>query len=151
VDRIQPTLPVNVLPSKVKHTMRGATARIADAEGVPKDRIRRAGDRERGSMSTAYLSRLPREFISVIAGFSPASGNYHLRRAAVQPPTALNSQTWPWIARYDASIVSGRSVTDGGLDDCDLAGNSREATPGSSRLASMQHQFPPFPLWQHRF
>src|SRR3954447_25193889 len=72
--------------------------------------IRRAGHWERGSMSTAYLSRLPREFMRVAAGFPRTAGNYHLQRAAVKPPAALTSQIWPWVdgwlARYDASIVS---------------------------------------------
>jgi centromere DNA-binding complex CBF3 subunit-like protein len=76
-----------------------------------------------GTAATAYLSRLQREFMRVIAGFSRPPGNYHLRRAAAKPPTALKSQVWPWVdswlARYDASIVSGRSFAEGGLDDCD--------------------------------
>lgn len=139
--------------------MRGAAARIADAEGVPEDQIRRAGHWERGSMSTAYLSRLPREFMRVIAGFSRAPGNYYLRRAAVQPPPALKSKIWPWVdswlARYDASIASGRSFADGGLDDCDLSGKQlldlldwlREILLQDA--AVLQHQFPLFPLWQH--
>jgi hypothetical protein len=103
--------------------MHGTAARIADAQGVSEEQVRRAGHWERGSMSMAYLSRLPREFMRVIAGFSRPPGNYHLRRAAAKPPTALKSQVWPWVdswlARYDASIVSGRSFADGGLDDCD--------------------------------
>jgi len=63
--------------SKVTPTMRGTAARIADAQGVSEEQVRRPGHWERGSMSTAYLSRLPREFMRVIAGFSRPPGNYH--------------------------------------------------------------------------
>ena len=146
--------------SKVTHTMRGAAARIADAEGVSEDQIRRAGHWERGSsMLTSYLSRLPREFIRVIAGFSKIPGNYFLRRAAVKPPAALKSKIWPWVdewlARYDASIGSGCSFADGGLDECDMAGKQlldlldwfREIMLQDA--AVLQQQFPLFPLWEH--
>jgi hypothetical protein len=139
--------------------MRGASARIADAQGIPEDQIRRAGHWERGSMSTAYLSRLPREFMRVAAGFSRTAGNYHLRRAAVPPPAALERRIWPWVdswlARYDASIVSNRSFADGGLDDCDIAGKQFLDLLTWLRItmlqdaAVLQQQFPLFPLWQH--
>src|SRR2546423_734255 len=121
--------------------------------------IRRAGHWERGSMSTAYLSRLPREFMRVAAGFPRTAGNYHLQRAAVKPPAALTSQIWPWVdgwlARYDASIVSGHSFADGGLDDCDIAGKqfldllAWLRTTMLQDAAILQYQFPLFPLWQH--
>ena len=121
-------LPSQIHSSKVTHTMCGAVARIADAQGVPEDQLRRAGYWERGSMSTDYLSQLPREFMRVIAGFSRLPGNYHLRRAAVQPPKSLKRLICPWVdswlARYDTCIMSGLSFTGGGLDDCDLAGKS---------------------------
>jgi hypothetical protein len=149
----------NIHSSKVTHTMRGAAARIADAQGVPEDQLRRAGHWERGSMSTAYLSQLPREFMRVIAGFSRLPGNYHLRRAAVQPPKSLKRLIWPWVdswlARYDACIMSGLSFADGGLDDCDLAGKSFLELLDWLRdillqdAAVLQHQFPLFPLWSH--
>lgn len=110
-------------------------------------------------MSTAYLSRLPREFMRVAAGFSRTAGNYHLQRAAVQPPATLTSQIWPWVdgwlARYDASIASHYSFTDGGLDDCDIAGKQFLDLLTWLRItmlqdaAILQHQFPLFPLWQH--
>lgn len=145
--------------SKVTHTMRGASARIADAQGIPEDQIRRAGHWERGSMSTAYLARLPREFMRVAAGFSRTAGNYHLHRAAVLPPAALQRRIWPWVdgwlTRYDASIVSSRSFADGGLDDCDIAGKQFLDLLGWLRTtmlqdaAVLQQQFPLFPLWQH--
>jgi hypothetical protein len=145
--------------SKVTHTMRGASARIADAQGIPEDQIRRAGHWERGSMSTAYLARLPREYMRVAAGFSRAAGNYHLHRAAVLPPAALERRIWPWVdgwlARYDASIVSSRSFADGGLDDCDIAGKQFLDLLAWLRItmlqdaAVLQQQFPLFPLWQH--
>ena len=110
-------------------------------------------------MSTAYLSRLPREFMRVAAGFPRTAGNYHLQRAAVKPPAALTSQIWPWVdgwlARYDASIVSGHSFADGGLDDCDIAGKqfldllAWLRTTMLQDAAILQYQFPLFPLWQH--
>ncbi|KAJ5904866.1 short-chain dehydrogenase [Penicillium subrubescens] len=145
--------------SKVTHTMRGASARIADAQGIPEDQIRRAGHWERGSMSTAYLARLPREYMRIAAGFPRTAGNYHLRRAAVLPPVALERRIWPWVdgwlARYDASIVSGCSFANGGLDDCDIAGKQFLDLLAWLRItmlqdaAVLQQQFPLFPLWQH--
>ena len=88
--------------------------------------VRRAGHWERGSMSTAYLSRLPREFMRVAAGFSCTGGNYHLKRATIQPPAALLGRIWPWVdiwlERYHVSITTQSSFMDGGLDDCDIAG-----------------------------
>ena len=149
----------NIQSSKVTHTMRGSAIRIADSEGVPEDQLRRAGHWEKGSMSTAYLSRLPRECMRVLAGFSRCPGNYYLRRSAVKPPRALKRKVWPWVdswlARYNASIVSGRSFADGGLDDCDLSGKAlldlldwlRETMLQDA--AVLQQQFPLFPLWQH--
>jgi Centromere DNA-binding protein complex CBF3 subunit, domain 2/Transcriptional activator of glycolytic enzymes len=144
--------------SKVTHTMRGSSARIAEAQGISEDQIRRAGHWERGSMSTAYLSQLPREWIRTTAGFSATPGNYHLRRAAVEPPTGLKSQIWPWVdhwlARYRASIVSNRSFVNGGLDDCDQAGRQFLELLAWLRVillqdaAVLQRQFPQFPLWQ---
>jgi centromere DNA-binding complex CBF3 subunit-like protein/transcriptional activator of glycolytic enzymes GCR1 len=110
-------------------------------------------------MSTAYLSRLPRKFMRVAAGFSKTAGNYHLQRAAVQPPAVLTSQIWPWVdswlARYNASITSGHSFANGGLDDCDIAGKQFLDMLVWLRVillqdaAILQHQFPLFPLWQH--
>ena len=106
-------------------------------------------------MSTAYLSRLPREFMRVAAGFSCTAGNYHLQRAAIQPPTALTSRIWlwvdSWLARYDASIVSSCSFANGGLDDCDIAGKqfldllAWLRTTMLQDAAILQYQFPLFP------
>src|SRR5437764_2054668 len=110
-------------------------------------------------MSTAYLSRLPREFMRIAAGFSHTAGNYHLQRAAVRPSAALTSRIWPWVdgwlARYNASIVSSRSYADGGLDDCDIAGKQfldllawlRIVMPQDAAI--LQHRFLLFPLWQN--
>jgi hypothetical protein len=95
----------------------------------------------------------------VVAGFSRTAANYHLRRAAVQPPAALKARIWPWVdswlARYSASIVSDRSFFNGGLDDSDIAGKQFLDLLAWLRItmlqdaAVLQHQFPLFPLWQH--
>ncbi|KAN0084761.1 hypothetical protein V8E54_001228 [Elaphomyces granulatus] len=89
-------------------------------------------------------SRLPREFMRVIAGFSRPPGNYHLRRATVKPPTALKSQVWPWVD----------SFAEGGLDDCvagkeflDLLDWLRDILLQDAPV--LQRQFPLFPLWRH--
>ena len=46
-------------------------------------------------MTTSYLSRLPRVFMRVVAGFPKDSGTYHLKRAIAQPPRSLVEQVWP--------------------------------------------------------
>ena len=110
-------------------------------------------------MSTAYLSRLPREFMRVVAGFSRTSGNYHLKRATIQPPAALSSRIWPWVdtwlERYRVSITTQSSFANNGLDDCDIAGKQFLELLKWLRVvflqdaAVLQHLFPLFPLWQH--
>ena len=79
--------------------MRGSAVRIGNAEGVPEGQLHYAelGIWEKGSMSTAYLSRLPRECMRVLAGFLRCPGNYYLWRTAVKPPTALKRKAWPWV------------------------------------------------------
>src|SRR5437764_14377746 len=95
----------------------------------------------------------------VAAGFPRTAGNYHLQRAAVQPPAALTGWIWPWIdgwlTRYDASIVSNRCFVNGGLDDCDIAGKqfldllAWLRTAMLQDVAILQRRFPLCSLWQH--
>ena len=78
-------------------------------------------------MTKAYLSCLPRKFIRAMASF-PKEGQFHLRRAQVEPSTELKRLVWPdvegWLERYDRRIRHGRplSFAEGGVDDDDLAG-----------------------------
>jgi len=110
-------------------------------------------------MSTAYLSHLPYEFMRVAAGFLHASGNYHLKRATVQPLAALLRWIWPWVdtwlERYCVSITTQKFFMNGGLDDCDITGKQFLELLKWLRIvflqdaAVLQDLFPLFLLWQH--
>jgi hypothetical protein len=48
-------------------------------------------------MATTYLSRLPRQFMRIVAGFPQEPGYYHIHRADVVPPRSLTRRIWPWV------------------------------------------------------
>ena len=37
----------------------------------------------------------------IVAGFSESPGDYFLARAVYDPPTALQTQIWPWIEEWE--------------------------------------------------
>jgi hypothetical protein len=54
--------------------------------------IQRTGGLEGGSLDKNYLDCLPREAISVMAGFPKEQGCYWLSRALVTPPLSLQKK-----------------------------------------------------------
>jgi Centromere DNA-binding protein complex CBF3 subunit, domain 2 len=56
--------------------------------------IRRAGKWNDDTMSTTYLTELPREFIRIVAGHS-AQGLYFIDRDQIQPSEELKSHIFP--------------------------------------------------------
>jgi hypothetical protein len=106
----------------------------------------------------AYLTHLSRQFMRIAAGFSGASGDYFLSRAAHEPPLHIQKQFWPWIEewgpRFEARACrQGRAQ--GGLDEDDLAAEGflklmrRLRTVLVHDLAVLQPRYPSLPFFAH--
>jgi centromere DNA-binding complex CBF3 subunit-like protein len=88
--------------------------------------ISRAGGWDPTVMVRAYLLGLPLKFMRCVAGFSKEPGQYHLPRAAIEPPEVLQREIYPfveeWRRRFHARTTRKKSWAQGGLDDDDQAG-----------------------------
>jgi hypothetical protein len=79
--------------SKVTHAGRESRARLAEANSVPEDQIRRGGRWNADQMTGCYLTTLPRAFMRGIADFDPEyTSSYFLPRETVAPPALLISR-----------------------------------------------------------
>ena len=78
-------------------------------------------------MVEAYLLGLPLKFIRCVAGFPKEPGQYHLPRATIEPPEALQREIYPfveeWRRRFRARATRKKSWAQGGLDEDDQAGH----------------------------
>jgi len=113
-----------VVSSKKTHLPRRVGAQSAETYGTSLAQISQAGRWNQSVLCQAYLTHLPREFLRVVAGFSTASGDYFLARAAHEPPYALQKQVWPWIEAWEPRFEARArrcSWAEGGLDEDDLA------------------------------
>jgi hypothetical protein len=71
------------------HLPRAQGAKDAEIHGTSLGQISQAGRWNQSILCQAYLTHLPRQFMRVVAGFSPSAGDYFLARAAHEPPYAL--------------------------------------------------------------
>ena len=89
--------------------------------------ISRAGGWDPTVMVEAYLLGLPLKFIRCVAGFPKEPGQYHLPRATIEPPEALQREIYPfveeWRRRFRARATRKKSWAQGGLDEDDQAGH----------------------------
>ena len=103
--------------SKTTHAGRSSGSRMAESMGVAEGQIRRAGRWNNDSMTSAYLSSLPRQFMRAMAGFPKDDENaYYLPRAQVVPSLPLVGQIWPQLdlAVEDYRQKTAVDITTGG-------------------------------------
>jgi hypothetical protein len=87
--------------SKVTHIGRESGARLAEANGVLEDQIRRGGRWNADQITGCYLITLPRAFMRGIANFDPEyASSYFLPREIVAPLAQLLSRVWPNLDRW---------------------------------------------------
>jgi hypothetical protein len=99
--------------SKVTHAGRESGARLAEANGVPEDQIRRGGRWNADQMTGCYLTTLPRAFMRGIADFDPEyASSYFLPRETVAPPAQLLSRVWPDLDRWQAAHLGRADATE---------------------------------------
>ena len=95
------------------HVMRGCGARAAEVYSVSEKQV--------------SLLDLPLKFIRCVAGFPKEPGQYHLPRATIEPPKALQREIYPfvkeWRRRFRARATRKKSWAQGGLDEDDQAGH----------------------------
>lgn len=112
-------------------------------------KIRRAGGWESGALNTSYLSRLPRNFMRVVAGHPTIAHAYFLKRGAAQPPRSLTSLVWPWadqaLAMYRAGQIKNPDLT--GKFFCELLKSLRIVLLQDAAILSSS--FPNYGLWDH--
>jgi hypothetical protein len=147
-----------VVSSKKTHLPRRVGAQSAETHGTSLAQISQAGRWNQSVLCQAYLTHLPREFIRVVAGFSPSAGDYFLARAAHEPPYALQKQLWPWIEEWEARCEArARRCTwvKGGLDEDDLAADGFLKLVRHLRvvllqdLAVLQPRYPALPFFAY--
>jgi hypothetical protein len=149
---------IGLTASKKTHLPRRAGAQAAETYGTSLAQISQAGRWNQSVLCQAYLTHLPRQFMRIAAGFSGASGDYYLTRAAFEPPDTLQRQLWPWIeeweARFEARARRCRWAQ-GGLDEDDLAGDGFLKLMRRLRivllqdLAVLQPRFPSLPFFSY--
>lgn len=95
--------------SKVTHVNRGSALNMIDDEQVSDDQQRRVGRWGTDRMVGCYLSSLPKQAIRSIAGFTTSPGNYHIYRAAIEPPEELKRKVFPdiesWKDKFELGLV----------------------------------------------
>jgi Centromere DNA-binding protein complex CBF3 subunit, domain 2 len=119
--------------------------------------ISRAGGWDPTVMVQTYLLGLPLKFMRCVAGFPKEPGQYHLPRAAIEPPEVLLREIYPfveeWRRRFRARTTRKKSWAQGGLDDDDQAGLAFLALLKRLRvivlqdLAILQPDYPGLPFF----
>ena len=101
-------------------------------------------------MTTSYLSRLPRSFMRLVAGFSAQAGTYHLKRDLVRPPDSIVKLLKPWARHaknaYDSGAISNPDRC--GRNFVELLLKLRVVLLQDA--AVLQPQFPDLCLWKHQ-
>ena len=94
-----------MLAKHVVHLARGVTLRLGETNGVSETQCGRAG-RYRGynSLTMAYLTGLPMEFIRQVAGFGLRGGHYFIARATLEPQASLIDDVFPFVAQLEARV-----------------------------------------------
>ena len=141
---------------------RAQGAKQAELCGVNEGQIRRAGRWNSDSLTSCYLTNIPRKFVRGMAGFEPqAQGNYYLPRAKVEPSPELQQAVWPWVDKWMTWFQSYESADDDPSDvDSDLQEDRNDlAAQGFLRLlvqlrtvllqdsVVLRAEFPEHPLW----
>jgi hypothetical protein len=147
------------LASRAKtHLPRAAGAQEASLYGTPINQISSAGRWNPSTLSDAYLTQLPRNFLKTVAGFTESRGDYYLIRANIDPPANLQAKIWPWIEDWtDRFKARAQRLTwaQGGLNDDDIAGDSFIKLMAYLRvvllqdLAVLEPRFPSLPFFQY--
>lgn len=99
--------------SKVTHAGRVSGTKLAEANGVSEDQIRRGGRWNSDQMTGCYLTTLPRGFMRGVADFDPEyASSYFLPRDSVAPPALLLSRVWPDLDRWQAAHLERADATE---------------------------------------
>lgn len=155
---------------KKTHAGRSQGAKFAELAGVNEGQIRRAGRWNSDSLTTSYLTNIPRKFVRAMAGFQPVeTGAYYLPRTKIEPPASLKQALWPWV---DEWLLWQASYTGSGSEDVQLPPESVRFDSGKvdhGDLASQgflylldylrtvilqdsvlfMQEFPGHPIWSH--
>ena len=156
---------------KKTHAGRAQGAKYAELNGVGEAQIRRAGRWNNDTLTSCYLTHIPREFVRSMAGFNPSGGGvYYLPRARVEPPESLLQAVWPWVDQwlewydspedrpfpsYEAYTTDPQPVPSSEDDRMDLAGQGFLRLLVVLRIVFLQdsvilrREFPQHPLWKH--
>ncbi len=122
---------VSIFSLKKTHD-RDAEARAGELSDASKSQIRRAERWNTDALFTSYLTHLSLKFVRVMTGFKPASEDFFLSRAKVEPSLSLVRALWPWIDHWlawfsdpssNASYENHKSLLDESL--LDTAGKDR--------------------------
>ena len=147
-----------LVAAKKTHLPRRVGAQDAETHGTSLAQISQAGRWNQSVLCQAYLTHLPRQFMRIVAGFSPSAGDYFLARAAHEPPQALQRQLWPWIEEWEPRFEARARRccwAEGGLDEDDLAADGflklmqRLRTVLLQDLAILQPRYPSLPFFAH--
>uniref|UniRef100_A0A0D2XSB1 High-osmolarity-induced transcription protein 1 n=1 Tax=Fusarium oxysporum (strain Fo5176) TaxID=660025 RepID=A0A0D2XSB1_FUSOF len=147
-----------LMASKKTHLPRRVGAQDAETHGTSLAQISQAGRWNQSVLCQAYLTRLPRQFMRIVAGFSASPGDYFLARAAHEPPYVLQKQLWPWIEEWEPRFEARarrQCWAEGGLDDDDLAADGFLKLMRRLRivllqdLAVLQPRYPSLPFFAY--
>lgn len=156
-----------VVSYKKTHSGRKQGAQHAELLGISEQQIQRAGRWNTDSMSNAYLTHIPREFVRGTAGFAPyGTGDYYIPRANVEVPESLVRKLWPWV---DTNLAWFEQQEEELNDDADTVrhteADDRFDLAGKSFLHLLRYlrtvliqdsvilrtSYPDHPLFQHPF
>jgi Centromere DNA-binding protein complex CBF3 subunit, domain 2/Transcriptional activator of glycolytic enzymes len=147
-----------IISATKTHLPRAQGAKEAEIRGTSLGQISQAGRWNQSILCQAYLTHLPRQFMRVVAGFSPSAGDYFLARAAHEPPYGLQKQLWPWIEEWEARFEARacrQTWAQGGLDEDDLAADGFLKLMRRLRLvllqdlAVLQPRYPALPFFAY--
>ncbi len=147
-----------IISATKTHLPRAQGAKEAEVRGTSLGQISQAGRWNQSILCQAYLTHLPRQFMRVVAGFSPSAGDYFLARAAHEPPYGLQKQLWPWIEEWESRFEARacrQTWAQGGLDEDDLAADGFLKLMRRLRLvllqdlAVLQPRYPALPFFTY--
>jgi hypothetical protein len=139
----------NIISKAKTHAARGASARMADLNGVAESDIRRQGQWNNSAMNGAYLTTLPRGIMRSMAGFPTAEGHFYLPRAQVIPPESLIKKVFPYVDYWYDRMANNRCQrTCAAKGFLELLKVLRVTFLQDSVLMMDKH--PDNPVWHHR-
>uniref|UniRef100_A0A0D2YIG7 High-osmolarity-induced transcription protein 1 n=1 Tax=Fusarium oxysporum (strain Fo5176) TaxID=660025 RepID=A0A0D2YIG7_FUSOF len=134
-----------LMASKKTHLPRRVGAQDAETHGTSLAQISQAGRWNQSVLCQAYLTRLPRQFMRIVAGFSASPGT-------------TSSRLWPWIEEWEPRFEARarrQCWAEGGLDDDDLAADGFLKLMRRLRivllqdLAVLQPRYPSLPFFAY--